>query len=774
MTDPNTGASGPAGPAPQDGQQEESIHLLDYWRILVERRAVVFACLAILVTSALVYSLFATREYEAVTTIQIERQGPEILGFKDVVSVDSAWNAYQDFYQTQYKILQSRTVARIAAERLDLMNRPEFVSRRSSPIQRAISALRSSISFSSAAPDLNNDPLRPAIGFIQGSLAVQPIRNSRLVKISFTDSNRVLAAEVANSIAEAYQQFNFDARYSTTSQASEFLTKEVARVQREISDLEGKLQEYSRKKEILSANDGTRDISQQALSDLNTRYVDAQGRLAIAEARYNAAKSIPPESLPEVLNSPLISNLRQQYAEVERRHSQMSERFKPDWPPLQQLQQELDIARDRLRIESEGIASQVRGVARADYDRVRGEVAGLQTQLETQKQEVQRVNRDGIEYASLRSEIESRRNVLGNLVARKSETSTSERLADTRASNVRIVDRAEPPRSPVRPRKALNLLLSVVFGLGLGVGMAFLLDHLDNTLKTEQDLQRAAGLPALGYVPLLQPLRVVTEGSEKSPAAPPSQAVDLASHRDPRSQFSEAFKNLRTSLLLASASRPPRTIVVTSAEPGDGKSTVALNLAIVLTQLGRRVLIVDADLRRPRLHKMLHAPNTVGLSSYLSGNAQPAELMQETEVPNLLAITSGPIPPNPSELLGSSTLETMVERLIEVGRFDHVILDSPPAVQIADSVILSSRMEATILVVRAGKTSRTSVAQAAGRLRQSRGRVVGAVLNAIQESGRYYYYYRYKYYRHYGEEDQTAGEPKPAWSRKSRRRAGQA
>jgi succinoglycan biosynthesis transport protein ExoP len=768
MNDPSDSTAMPPGAASQDGR-EETIHLLDYWRILVARRVVVFACLGIFVAAALIYSVSATREYEAVTTLQIERQGPEILGFKDIVNVDSAYSAYQDFYQTQYKILQSRTVIRIAAERLDLMNRPEFVARRKSPIQRMGDAVRSMI----ASPAPGGDPLRRALSFIQKNLSIQPIRNSRLVKIAFTDRDRTLAADVANAVAEAYQQFNFDARYSTTSQATEFLTKEVARLQQEIAGLERKLQEYGQRKEILSVSDGARDISQQALSDINTRYVDARGRLALAEARYEAARGVAPESLPEVLNSPLISNLRQQYAEVERRHSQMSERFKPDWPPLQQLQQELDIARDRLRIESENIAAQVRGGAKADYDRVRGEVAGLELQVNAQKQEVQRVNRDGIEYASLKTEIETRRKVLSDLVARKSETATSERLADTRASNVRVVDRAEPPRSPVRPKKLLNLALSVVFGLGLGVGMAFLLDHLDNTVKTEQDLERVAALPALGYVPLFQPLRVVTEGSEKSPGAS-SQLVDLASHLDPRSAFAEAFKNLRTSLLLASADRPPRTIVVTSAEPGDGKSTIALNLGIVLTQMGRRVLLVDADLRKPRLHRMLHISNSAGLSSYLSGNAQPADLIQDTEVPNLLAITSGPIPPNPSELLGASSLEALVERLIEEGRFDHVILDSPPAIQVADSVILSSRMEATIIVVRAGKTSRTSVAQAAGRLRQARGRVIGAVLNAIQESGGYYYYYRYKYYRHYGEQGRPESNTAVSRWRRGRQRAGQA
>jgi len=305
----------------------------------------------------------------------------------------------------------------------------------------------------------------------------------------------------------------------------------------------------------------------------------------------------------------------------------------------------------------------------------------------------------------------------------------------------------------------------------LGVGMAVLLDYLDNTVKNEQDIERIGGLAVLGYVPLYQPLRAVSEGGKQLEAMP---EADLASHHDSRSAFAEAFKNLRTSLLLASPDRPPRNIVVTSCEPGDGKSTVSLNLAIVLTQMGRRVLVVDADLRRPRLHKMLSLTNAVGLSSLLSGNATAEEVLQETSIPNLWAVSSGPIPPNPSELLGSPGLQAFVQRLQAGGRFDHVFFDSPPSVQITDGVILASCMDATIIVVRGGKTQRESVTQGVARLRQSRGHVIGAVLNAVSEEAGYYYYSKYRYYRRY-EEDAVAGglTARRSSRRHSRKRASQ-
>lgn len=337
--------------------------------------------------------------------------------------------------------------------------------------------------------------------------------------------------------------------------------------------------------------------------------------------------------------------------------------------------------------------------------------------------------------------------MLGDVLARQSETETTSGLKDTRATNIRVVDLAEMPRGPFKPNKKLNLALSLVFGLGLGCGAAFLFNYLDNTVKNEQDIQRYAGVPALGFVPLYQPLHAVEADGGVSAAIPASSqyAADVACHGDSRSSFAESFKSLRTAFLLASPERPPRHVVITSCEPLDGKSTVATNLAIALTQIGRRVVMVDADLRRPRLHKVLSLSNDVGLSSVLSGNADAADVLQDTIVPNLVAITSGPVPPNPSELLASPALDGLIKSLEELGPFDHVFFDSPPLLQMADAVLLADRMEATIVVAREGSTVNTALASGVRRLRQSRARILGAVLNAVVERFGGYYYYRYKY-----------------------------
>ena len=729
----------PAATAPDGGGQERGVvHLRDYGRVLSERRNVVVACLVLVVSFTALFTFLASPIYRATATIQIERNAPQSLTFGDGNSTD--YYDYQDFYQTQYKVLQSRSVLRLAAERLDLPNRPEFASRKGSPLGRMLAWGMDLVSSPEPEPAGPPDPWRRSILFMEGGLTVEPVRNSKLVKLTFEDRDKHLCADAANAVAEAYEQFNTDTRFTTSTQAKEFLTKQVARLQTEIASEERKLQDYGTKKEILALSDGTQDISQKALGDMNAKLIESKGRLAVATARHDAVAKGSPDSLPEVLASPLIIDLKKQYAEIERKYSQMAERFKPDWPPLQQLQEEFDGAKARLHTETESIARQVRSVAKADLAKMRDEVDNLTHQVDSQKGEVQRVGRDAIEYAGLKAGIQTKRKILTDLLTRQSDTETTGALNDKQGSNMRTVDKAEVPRGPFKPNKPLNILLSVIFGLGLGGGAALLLNYLDNTVKNEQDIQRHAGVPALGFIPLYQPLHIV--GDEGSPAIS-QYAADLACHADPRSSFAEAFKSLRTSFLLAAPERAPRHVVVTSCEPLDGKSTVITNLAIALTQLGRSVVIVDADLRRPRVHKVFGIDNGPGLSSFLSGNAGVEDIIRESGVPGLSVVTSGPVPPNPSELLASKALDGFMERLDAQGPFDHVFFDSPPLLQMADAVLLANRMDATILVTREGRTVHQSLASGAKRLRQSRARILGAVLNAVVERFGNYYYYRY-------------------------------
>ncbi|MCH7780792.1 MAG: polysaccharide biosynthesis tyrosine autokinase [Acidobacteria bacterium] len=762
------------------GAERDEIGFREYWRVLVRRRNVVLTCLVVTVLTVMFLTLLSTPEYVATTTLQIERQGPEILNFKDILGYDPA--GYQDFYETQYKILQSRRVRELTVERLDLANLPEFLARKGSPVSRGLRWIKSSVK---GAPD--EDLHKRAVRFVENNLSIDLIRNSYLVRISFMDRDPELARDVANAVADAYQQFKLDARFNTTDQASEFLTKEVARVRQEIGALERRLLEYGDEKAILAMDGGTRGINEQTLADLSARLTVARTQLAKVQAKYDEIQDSPPDSVAEVLSSPLIHQLKQQVARLEREHSQMRERFKPGWPALAELEEGLAQVRAGLEFERQAIAKQVRDVSRNNYEQALAEVSHLEGLVDAQYSEVQQNSRDAIEYGSLKAEIDAQGGVLTGQVTRRSETETAGQLRGTQPSNVRVVDRAATPDEPARPRKLFNLGISVLVGLMLGVGIVLVSHYVDNTIKTEQEIiHYGAGAAVLGHIPFYDDDRdnmvhASRSESEKVPIEIPGGAApDLASQMLPRSSFAEAFRNLRTSLLLAVPDHPPRQILVTSCGPGDGKSTVALNLSTVLTQLGRRVLLIDADLRRSRIHKALGLDNKAGLSNLLSGNAHLGAIIRECRIPSLDVITGGPIPPNPSELLGSPALDALLTDPTLTDGYDHVIFDSPPATQVADAVILAAKMDSTILVVRAGGTTRDSLAATLERLRRGHAHALGTLLNAVSERTGYYYYDRYRYYS--GSDDSESAAPSESsaagplalsirWKRR-RRRAG--
>jgi capsular exopolysaccharide synthesis family protein len=757
------------------------LDLQDLWRIVQERRLLILFCLAGALILASVFSFLSTPLYQATTTLQVQRYDPDVLTFKEVVGVDPSWAAYSDFYRTQYEILHSRTVLRRAARQIDLVNRPEFVNPKRSPLSWLRSRLFGLFAGkASRGEPREEDRENAAVGLIAGGLTIRPLKESQLVEVSFASPSPELARDVANAVADAYLFLNLQNRFTTTKDAQRFLNLEVKRLEEELRDLEEVYQDATKENLTLALNDNTQDISETALAELHARLIQARGDLALAQARIEALAGASADALPEVLNSPLIGSLRERYAELERRRSLLSERFQPGWPELAQLEEEMAQARARLVLEKEQILRQVREVADSRYQLASAEVDRLEEQVEAQEKVVRAVNRDALEYQSMKAEIDIRREVLDGLIARQSQMETSAQLrsldddevAITAASgNVRVVDAAELPRAPFRPRKVLNLFMAFPLGLGLGLGLTFLLYYLDNTVKDEEEIDRqTGGLALLGQIPLFRPVQLV--GRERSSEPEKEVAPQLVSHLTPRSVVADAFKNVRTSLLLASPDRPPRRIMITSCLPGDGKSTVAVNLATVLAQKGQRVLLIDADLRRPTLHQVLGVDNARGLSSFLSGNEELDELIRPTQIPGVDLITSGPMPPNPSELLDSPGLRVLLELGAE-GQYDHLVFDAPPAVQVADSVVLATRMEATALVVRLGVTTRDALAQGVARLRQGRARLVGVIVNGLTSRSRSFY----DAYSHYQPGDGSAAEgtteAPPKRSRWRRRRASQ-
>ncbi len=737
-------------------------HLLDYWAILRRRRFVVYLSIGTVVLVALIGSLLAVPQYRATATLQIERQNPDILSFRDLARTDHSWAAYTDFYQTQYKILASEAVARGAVKHLALAHHPVFEQ----PGQAPPSALARFFGlFSGGSSDATPpDPALVAARGVQAGLTVSPVRNSHLVEVSWVSPDAELSASVANAIAEAYIQFSMELQYSASDSAGEFLGDQIGKLKEEIQTIEETLQRYGESKNIVSIDDAS-NITLRALTDVSQRRTAAQTELARAEAAYRAAVASPPEALPEVQRSSLIEKLRGQYDEYEAKYSETAKQFKDEWPAMQTLSAKMEQARQRLALEVSAIASQVIIAAETEYNRARHEVENLGRLVEDQEAAAQLLRRDSVEFTNLQTEVQKKRQTLDTLLGRQNEMALATRLKDIQAtsSNIRIVDRARAPEGPFRPNKKVNLLLGLVLGTLLGVGAAFAIEYLDHTVHSAAEISAIVEIPTLAVVPRHGPGAAPLSRARRATA--PGEPLDLVAHLDGRARVSEAYRELRTALLLSNAGRPPRQILVTSALPEEGKSATAVNLAIVLAQLGRRVLLVDTDLRRPRLHKIFGCSRDRGVSTFLSGLAtDPLSLAVGTGVDHLELLASGPVPPNPSELLNSKTFVELGMSFLDQ-HFDHIVYDSPPVLAVSDAVVIGSVVDAVVLVARAERTPRQSLRLAVERLTQAGVRPVGVVLNDVDMAthGR-------GYWNDYGPYDQAEGAPVAA--RSGRKRAG--
>jgi capsular exopolysaccharide synthesis family protein len=399
----------------------------------------------------------------------------------------------------------------------------------------------------------------------------------------------------------------------------------------------------------------------------------------------------------------------------------------------------------------DGEISKIIAAIRNDYELGLRRETLLRQAFEQQKAKVMEMKEKAIQYNILKREADTNKELYKGLLQRMKEAGIS---AGIMASNIQVVDQAELPTRPHKPNKQLNLLLAVVVGLFLGVGLAFFFEYLDNTVKTPEDVEQLIRLPSFGMVPEISYER--KKRMEKGTSYP----VELVTFGHPKSMLSEAYRNIRTSILLSFPEKPPKKIAISSPNPAEGKTTTVINTAIALSQTGARVLIIDSDLRKPRVHRVFNEENGVGLSNFLSGHAALESIIKKTDIPNLSYIPSGPIPPNPSELIGSNLFKSMMQSLGE--RFDHLVLDSPPVLGFADAIILSTSVDGIILVVLGGKTPRETLQRAKEVLHQVNAKILGVVINRIdiQRSDYGYYYYRYHYY--YGKERKKKELPAPS------------
>ena len=751
----------PSLPARTYGDSEEdSIHLLDYWHVLLARRWTILAVFATIVTITAIATFKQTPIYRASTTIQIDRENSNVLSFKDVYQIESATD---DTLQTQYKVLASRSLARGVIDQLHLDREEAF-----KPAEGGISLssyLTPVLDLFSPPPTASGEPdrMRPLIDTYLGGLTVAPVRQARLVVVNFESKDPKLATRIVNAHAKHYIEQNFQFKLDATHDAERFLQAEVNKLKGTVENSEDRLQAYSREKQILITEQGQNTATDQ-LTRLQEAYNKTQEDLVQKKSYYDLIEEGQGDVLPQLLTNPLIAELSSKLAEQEKEESRLRVQFGEKWPARERILSEIETIRKRIREEKDRIIN----TATAEYTASASRQRTYHVALEAQRALVETLNQDFIQYNILKREADSNKQVYDSLLQSQKQASVS---ASLRASNIRIVDPAEVPDRPVKPRKALNLALGALMGMVFGVGLAFFQEYLDNSMKSPDDVARFLKLPTLGTIPNLQSLsekgaygygygyglkkaaKELNKTTEKIP-------LELISHGSPSSLMAEAYRSMRTSLLLSSADHAPQVVLVTSAVPSEGKTVTAINTAISLTQTGKRVVLVDGDMRKPRVHSVFALGNVPGLSSFLTGSAVLKDVLHESPVPNLFILPCGIIPPNPGELILSSRFAQLLQVLRQY--FDYVVIDSPPVANVSDARVLASSADAAILVVKAFSTSRHLAKRAADLLMQSRVRNIGVILNDLDVHARTNYYSnysgRYYYPSNYGT-PQTENRP---------------
>jgi capsular exopolysaccharide synthesis family protein len=741
----------PAAIAPSadaDDGAGEAVHLMDYWRVILARRWTVLACLLTVVAVTTIYTFKQTPMYQATASVQIDKENPNILSFKDVYQIETADD---DTLRTQFEVLKSRGVARRVIEDLKLDQVEEFQRMKPGSWGSTIDYIHDLL----IPKEAEADPLRPIVDTYIERLDVTPVRQARLVKISFESKDPQLATRIINAHAKQFIDQNLQFKVEATTEASDFLEQNLQTLKQKLEKAEDQLQQYGQQNQILFTEEG-KNTATEKLRQLQEAYTKAQEDRIQKQSYYRLVEDSHTDALPQLNDNRLITDLTSKLADLQQKESELAVTFRADYPLRQRIAGQIAQLQTSIDAEKTRIITTIRSEYSVAIDREQL----LAGELEKQREAVNKVNEDIIQYNIYKEEADSVRQLYDGLQKRLKEASVSAGLT---ASNIRIVDRAEIPPFPVRPRKTLNLLLGLLVGLSFGIGFAFFQEYLDNSIKAPEDVNRYLNLPTLGIVPRLASLTgkhgygygrnaygrlYGYSNNTKSikTVRSTSTNVDLIVHDSPSSLMAEAYRSIRTSLLLSSSGRPPRTIVVTSAAPSEGKTTTAVNLAISLTQTGSKVVLIDADMRKPRIHKVFPNASSVGLSAFLAGASTLKEVIHETNVPGLMVMPCGLTPPNPGELVLSTGFRKMLETLREY--FDYVVLDSPPLGNVSDARILAVAVDSTILVVKAFSTSRHHVRDAAAHLLSAHAKVGGVVLNDVDVRRRSYYS-GYSYYRTY-------------------------
>jgi polysaccharide biosynthesis transport protein len=718
----------------------------EYIRVLLKRKWTVLACLFTIFSIVAVASLKMTPVYEASGSIEINKPDSGLVNFNN----SPTFNV--DYYdptelETEVMILQSDLLALQVVKELALDRRPDFGGK-TPPLPSSL--------------DLAPDPLQADSGrtssllsSFRGNLKVTLSPNTHIIKVSFRSPDKELTQTVVNTLMSTYTENNFKSRFDSTMQASDWLSKQLVDLQMKVETSQEKLVRYQKEHEILGI-DEKQNITTAKLDELNKALTTAESERMDKESIYRLVQSGDADTIASAASvldaagasgqsaSGLLEALRSKEADVKIQAAELSTQFGPSYPKVAQLNGQLKEIDAQILGETRKVAGKIRGqyMAALQHENM------LHDALEKQKQEANKLNESAIQYSILKRDLESYRTLYEGLMEKMKEAGVS---AGLKSNNFRIIDVARVPTYPIEPNIPRNLAFAFMLGLTSGVGLAFLLEGLDNTVRTTEQAQMISGLAPLGMIPMGS--RSAREGAnaKRLVIASSKEAVELVTQVRPQSQMAESYRALRTSLLLSNLGAPPKVIMITSALPQEGKTTTSINCAVVLAQKGVRVLLIDADLRRPSIHKTLGMGPRSGLSNVLTGSATLQQTITRSSIlPNLSILPAGTPPPNPAELLASTNMRDVLEELR--GQYDHIVVDTPPTLSVTDAVVLSPRADAIVLVIRSGQTTKQALRRSRDILMQVNAKVSGVLLNAVDlSSPDYYYYYEYqgKYSRYY-------------------------
>jgi capsular exopolysaccharide synthesis family protein len=719
----------------------DEIDLLALWNTIWRRKwsIITLTLVVMMLTSLVVLSMSPI--YRASVTLLIEKESAKVVSIEEVYGLDGAGNEY---LQTQFELIKSRALAERVVSQLNLINHPEFDIRQAKEPMIDIRGLIRDFDIQSLIPvtlpgDLaaqekvitEVDVYEAAVKKLMDNTTVSPVGKTQLVKVEFELADRVVATEIANAIANGYIESQLEARLAMTQTATDWMNSRISSLKDKLQASERQLQEF-RDRENLVDLQGVTTVTAGELSQTGTRLIDARRAKAEAESQFRQVESLKSggwrkiASAPAVLSDPLVQQFKADEARARARVQELSRRYGPKHPKMQSAQSELNAAAATLRSQVEQVAASIE----REYQLAVANEGSLQGSFEANKTEIQDITRKEFKLRELQREVDTNRQLYDTFLTRLKETSAT---SDLQAANARIVDRAVVPTVPVKPKKSLIVALAGVLAGMLGVGIVLLLDTLNNTFKSTEDVEQKLDLPVLGILPLLK-------GVERTD-------IFRLFNSETNKAFSESIRTIRTGLVLSGLDNPHKITLVTSSNPGEGKSSVSVNLAYALAQM-ERVLLIDADMRRPTIAKSFEFPvGTPGLANLVAGTADFNDVIKHVDGIDILP--AGTIPPNPLELLSSDRFSKVLEELEK--HYQRIVIDSAPTQAVSDALVLGLHANALIYVVKSDSTAVPLAKKGVGQLLQNNVPVTGIVLNQVDIKKAQKYGYSYGgYYDYYG------------------------